>query len=368
MIFKKFEPTDIVAGRVNRVSSGFWVDGNYAVTQSLFTTSSTQVVITGSGNYDVYNGLYYYNVYYLNQPHFSIAYGDYYGSGSSQKDATEYFIKPTKSIYDQYKNVLLTPDDIFFNFKTGNYNTLTLSDSTTSVTSSGIVVINFSADKYKDRVDEGQIEFNLSGSNGNFSFIDDSSVVKKQLDVYSIISGSVNDGVPSPYYASSNVVSYNSIGLFYPKTGTVVLNAAALSSSVGLSLTGSFASVSDNLNTYALNQRTIFNSIKASNRTFKVRKSEYLPSAQYFVRVKNQDFNYTNNPTYIANGTTDSLNGTILARGSIKISDFVNNPTTYITTVGLYDENNELVAVAKLSQPTQKTFDSELLIRVRLDF
>ena len=112
--------TDVVAGRVNKVSSGFWVDGNYAVSQSFFTTSSTQVVITGSGNYDVYNGLYYYNVYYLNQPHFSIAYGDYYGSGSSINDSTQYFIKPTKSIYDQYKNVLLTPDDIFFNFKTGN--------------------------------------------------------------------------------------------------------------------------------------------------------------------------------------------------------------------------------------------------------
>jgi flagellar basal body P-ring protein FlgI len=134
-------------------------------------------------------------------------------------------------------------------------------------------------------------------------------------------------------------------------------------------LTGSFASVADQTNTYALNQRTMFQSItKCTTKTFKVRKSEYLPSAQYFVRVKNQDFNYTNNPTFIANGTTDSLNGTVLARGSIKISDFVNNPTTYITTVGLYDSDNELVAVAKLSQPTQKTFDSELLIRVRLDF
>ena len=274
---KNFESTDIVAGRVNKVSSGFWVDGNYAVSQSSFTTSSTQVTITGSGNYDVYNGLYYYNVYYLNQPHFSISYGDYYGSGSSINDSTQYYIKPTKSIYDQYKNVLLTPDDTFFNFKTGNYNISTLSDSTTSVTSSGIVILNFSADKYKDRVDEGQIEFSLSGSNGQFTFIDDSSVVKKQLDVYSIISGSVNDGVPSPYYASSNTITYNSIGLFYPKTGIAVLNAAAISSSVGLSLTGSFGTVSDNTNTYALNQRTVFNSIVRCTKTFKVRKSEYLP-------------------------------------------------------------------------------------------
>ena len=61
MIFKNFESTDIVAGRINKVSSGFWVDGNYAVTQSSFTTSSTQVVLTGSNQYDVQNGLYYYN-------------------------------------------------------------------------------------------------------------------------------------------------------------------------------------------------------------------------------------------------------------------------------------------------------------------
>ena len=95
MIFKNFESTDIVAGRINKVSSGFWVDGNYAVTQSTFTTSSTQVVLTGSNQYDVQNGLYYYNVYYQNQPHFSITYGDYYGSGSSITDSTTLYIRPT---------------------------------------------------------------------------------------------------------------------------------------------------------------------------------------------------------------------------------------------------------------------------------
>jgi hypothetical protein len=119
MIFKNFESTDIVAGRINKVSSGFWVDGNYAVTQSSFTTSSAQVVLTGSNQYDVQNGLYYYNVYYQNQPHFSITYGDYYGSGSSVTDATSLYIRPTQAIYNQYKNVLLTPDDTFFNFKSG---------------------------------------------------------------------------------------------------------------------------------------------------------------------------------------------------------------------------------------------------------
>ncbi len=86
----------------------------------------------------------------------------------------------------------MTPDDTFFNFKSGNYTVATATDSTTSVTGSGIVVLNFSADKYKDRVDEGQIEFSVSGANGQFTFIDDSSVVKKQFDVYNIISGSLS--------------------------------------------------------------------------------------------------------------------------------------------------------------------------------
>jgi hypothetical protein len=95
----------------------------------------------------------------------------------------------------------------------------------------------------------------------------------------------------------------------------------------------------------------------------KVRKTEYVPSQHYFVRVKNLDFNYSNNPTYVYDGTDG-----IHAAGTIYNSDFITNPTTYITTIGLYDASNELVAVGKLSRPAIKTFDNELLIKVRLDF
>ena len=49
-------------------------------------------------------------------------------------------------------------------------------------------------------------------------------------------------------------------------------------------------------------------------------------------------------------------------------SQFINNPQTYITTVGLYNDANELLVVAKLSRPLQKDFTSEALIRVKLDF
>ena len=44
------------------------------------------------------------------------------------------------------------------------------------------------------------------------------------------------------------------------------------------------------------------------------------------------------------------------------------NPKVFITTVGLYSDSNELVAVAKLSQPISKDFSKEALIRVKLDY
>jgi hypothetical protein len=93
-----------------------------------------------------------------------------------------------------------------------------------------------------------------------------------------------------------------------------------------------------------------------------VRKSEFVPSTNYFVRIKNKEFNYSNNPTFVSDGTDGQTKGTIIYQ------DLINNPRTYMTSVGLYDNNNELLAIGKLSRPTQKSFDNELLIKVRIDF
>ena len=79
---------------------------------------------------------------------------------------------------------------------------------------------------------------------------------------------------------------------------------------------------------------------------------------------KNRDFNYSNNPTYVYDGTEDNIH----ARGTIRWTDFISDPRTYVTSVGLYNSSNELVAVAKLSRPAVKSFNEELLVRVRLDF
>lgn len=363
MIFSKFQESDVVLGRTNRVSSGFWSDGNYAHTQSMFFTSSTQTQLTGSnGATDIKNGLYYFNVYNANplsdisaQVHFSIAYGNFYGSGSGDANSAS-LASPTKAIYSQFKNLLLNPTDTLFSFKTGSYQNLagTITDATSVITGSSIFVLSFSNDKFKDRVDEGQLEFTLTGTNGTFKFIDDSSVITSQQDVYNITSGSIDNGVPN-VYKSNNFVNYGAIGLFYPKTGTLVLNTDALANIVGVTVDKGVTGV------YKVNQKLLFSSLTGTNNVMKVRKSEYIPSRQYFVRIKNQEFNYSNNPSYVSDGTDGN------DKGVIKITEFITDPKTYITTIGLYDDSNELVAVAKLSQPVQKSFSSENLIRIRID-
>jgi hypothetical protein len=90
---------------------------------------------------------------------------------------------------------------------------------------------------------------------------------------------------------------------------------------------------------------------------FQARSAETISSTHYFVRLRNKDFNYTNNPTFYNN-----------TNGQILNDDFVEDPRVFPTSVGLYNSRNELLAIAKLSRPLEKSFDKEALIRVRLDF
>jgi len=356
MIFKKFDSTDIVVGRVNQVSSPMWTSGDIAALQSAFYTSPSQTVASGSGLFNVYNGLYYNNVYYSGEPFFSVAYGNYYGSGSSQTDINTSKIYPTKAIYSEYANVLLPSTQKIFTFATAS--TVT-TNSTTTITGSSIYTISFTVNKYKDKLDEGQIEFSISGSNGQFTFIDDSSVTGKIADSYNIISGSIVNGIPTPFTNGGIVTAvYYGIGTLYPKAGTIILNASKISA-----LTGITDFIGTNPTSYGLYQTKLIAGIKAcTTKYFKARKSEFLPSKHYFVRVKNQEYNYSNNPSFVSDGTDGKT------KGIIRFNQFFTNPQTYITTVGLYNDSNELVAVAKVSQPVMKSFDNESLIKVRLDF
>ena len=94
-----------------------------------------------------------------------------------------------------------------------------------------------------------------------------------------------------------------------------------------------------------------------SASSFTARNEEIVTSTHYFTRIKNRDYNLSNNPTYYTSSD-----------GSLKVSTFIGDPHSYITTVGLYNNSNELLAVAKVSTPLLKSFDREALIKVKLDY
>ena len=82
-----------------------------------------------------------------------------------------------------------------------------------------------------------------------------------------------------------------------------------------------------------------------------------LKRSVFFTRAFNQEFNYSNNPTAIANASLGSIS-----------SNLTGSPTSFITTVGLYNNDNELLAVAKTAPPVKKDFDTEKVFAVRLQY
>lgn len=382
MIFNKFDPNqDVVAGRITRVASGFWPNGSTNWSQTSFEddfwdlTGSVANPSYGTSVYDVKRTMYYVNVYpssldHANvNPYFSLAYGHVggdVGSGSFGEETASIKVSPAKAIYNQYKNLLLGTSDLDGLF--------TMTSGSTTLSAKDIWIINMSAYKMKDKIDEGLLEFTLSGSGGNsITLIDNSRYLSQTQAVYQLISGSL----ASP----PNEPTYEGLGLFYPNDGIIILNASASAAKLGLIGNAGAGygtggpgdggtwpytpgTIDDTAGgpSYTYNHKTLAAALQSSTASMQVRKSEYVPSRHYFVRVKNRDFNYSNNPTYVYDGTDG-----IHAKGTIFNTDFITDPKTYITTVGLYNDKNELVAVAKLSRPAVKSFDQELLIKIRLD-
>jgi len=88
-------------------------------------------------------------------------------------------------------------------------------------------------------------------------------------------------------------------------------------------------------------------------------------SSLIFCRALPDDFNYSSNPTYVEQ--TGEFQGRLTiydpALGEENQETF-----TYVTTIGLYDNDSNLLAVAKLSRPVEKNPGRDLTFRVRLDF
>jgi hypothetical protein len=364
-IYKKFGAIDKVTNRTEIVTSGIWNGDTGSLAVNATYTSSAQIAsVSGKYYIDVYNGL---TSSTASEVQFSIAYGDVDGFGAPTLTQDDSSTLPTKATYNQYRNILLDSSDPYFSVYSGS---ATSSVATSTVDLREFYAININRARYKERLDPGNISIKLVGTLGEVNLIDDSGGTDENVTtsgrVYNLVSGSLNIG--SALTASiANVTAKNGqgYGLFYPDMGIILLNPAALASSVNPNLgaaSGSTSGVYHNNSTTNGLTAGVSGSIAvlkalASGSDFQVRRTENVSTSHYFVRANNREFNFSNNPTF----TTGSV-------GEFVQATFERDPKVYITTVGLYDDSNELLAVAKTSKPIEKSFDKEVAIKVKLDF
>jgi hypothetical protein len=337
MSFKRLDPEDFVVSS-DSITSTLWSTGAPALTS--FFTSSTQAA--GS------SGDYYLSVYQTASNlstaavQFDIAYADSLGSGSTLYNPIVPQNSYTKTIYGQYRSLILEDENANFIFGTGN----------NIVTGSNFWVLSIERANYKQSLFPGSLNLRLSGSGGLINLTDDSldnpvSVFLGSTRVYQLISGS--NGTAGSLANSGYVAGSGSYGLVFPDLGTILLNPLAISQSINIS-------PSRSNNSDGLNNQRLFNAIDLGD-SFALNSQETITSDYVFVRARNSEFNYSENPTFISGST-----------GEVIYDNFINAPQVYITTIGMYNDSNNLLAVAKMSRPLLKDFTKEALIRVKLDF
>jgi len=244
---------------------------------------------------------YYYEIYNSSsaagcssEPQFSVAYGHKLGSGSVDEGG-QIEDTPSRAIYGQYRLLCLNPNEERF----------VIGGTATN----SIYAINVNRARMRDGV-----------------------------------------------YSASNPHVY---GLLFKRKGIIILDGTKLDASASFATVTARETNGDNA--YKL-FKAISGSAKFDDGTgdylgFQGRGAEKVKSTHYFVRAKNSDYNFSNNPTFVT--------GTL---GDLRHADMFTDPKTYITAIGLYNTNKDLVAVAKLSQAVRKSYKEEALIKIKLDF
>ena len=339
MAFTQFEPGDIVVSN-EAIASTVWSAN--APTLTNFVTSSVQIASSTKE--------YYFDVYQTTATdaaaaiQFAVAYCDKVGSGSTFFNPLVTGITATRSNYGQYRTLVLGDENGTFQF--GDY------------VSSYFYALSIERARYKESLLPGSTTISLKLGSNTITLTDDSQLNQAAVFTdagrrYNLVSGSagsIYDGLNSNGFTPAS----GSYGWLLPDIGVVLLNGEALDGPMaggGISL-----NISRSSNVANLNQTHLIDALNAGSG-FTLNSNETLSSDFVFVRGRNASFNYSENPSFISGST-----------GAVIFPSFINNPQTYITTVGLYNDNSQLLAVAKMSRPLPKDFTKELLVRVKLDF
>ena len=337
MAFKRFDSEDFLVSS-DSITSTLWSTGNPTLTS--FYSSSIQIA-GSSGNY-------YLSTYQTSstdvsaEVQFDIVYADSLGSGSTWFNPIVPENSPTKTMYGQYRSLILEDETANFIFGTGN----------NVLTGDNFWVLSIERARYKQSLFPGSLNLQLSGSGGIINLTDNSldnpvNVFIGSSRVYQLVSGS--NGTAGTLPNSGYVPNSGSYGLVFPDLGTILLNPYAISQTINVS-------PSRSNNSDGLNNQRLFNSINLG-ASFALNSQETITSDYVFVRARNSEFNYSENPSFISGST-----------GEVIYSNFINSPQVYITTIGMYNDSNDLLAVAKMSRPLLKDFTKEALVRVKLDF
>jgi hypothetical protein len=235
------------------------------------------------------------------------------------------------------------------------------------------IFINFARLLTKDEIKKGSFTMSLA-TGGLPEDVHGLHAGRKTISDYS---GSTQYKVNSPageygilYSGSGDATAGTGVGLVYYQAGIAVITGSVFSGSIsahGLGQTTNFGIRNSDgaaFGTGSFNEVLTGSNISSSCDGFRNRISNIsfdntteLNSTIYFCRAHHNDFNYSSNPTY--------LSGSKIV---VKNNNKSKPPVSYVTTVGLYAADNELLAVAKVSEPLKKSPSNELTLRVRLDY
>ena len=301
----------------------------------------------------------------------NVTFGSSRGFGALVETNTK---SETEAIYGQFASLLLAPSEVtggFFISSTGNSAALSTKDTE-------IFVLTARRSNMKDRLNKGTWTVALSGSSvssglpnklsGSLLELTDDSVNNNPTatpagDRYNIVSGAA--GVVHKNITDSGGKCF---GHFYPDMGVLVFSGAELSASLpgtGSTVNSTVTYMQKNpgfgfATTTNANRNTALrfvNCLTGSSAKLSFRDEEDQVSAQYFCRVRSGHMNFSNNPTFISGSLNEMRQKTMKG-----------NPTTFITSVQLYNESGDVVAVGNLSTPLKKNFSSEATIKVKLNY
>ena len=342
MSFKRFDTEDVVVG-AESITSPIW--SGDSTTLTTFFTSSTQ---TGGASGD-----YYYDIFQTAsnlagaKVQFSIAYADKKGSGSLLFNSNVKGKSPSATVFGQYRNLILGDEDTDFTFGT--------------VTSEHFYAINIDRARYKEKLLPGTLDLKLqiSGSTNVLRITDDSKVVTTTTfsdsgRVFELITGSTGTLSTGKVQTDGFTANSGSYGKLLPDIGVILINGNALGAPIASGGLAYTSSRGDNL--LGQNNLKTFSQLLTYGSNFRLQAEETILWFSDLVRARNAEFNYSTNPSNITGS------------GELLHNVMINSPQSFITSVGLYNDNNDLLAVAKLSRPLLKDFTKESLIRIKLDY